>query len=238
MTDDFAGLDDLFDLTTGGDIIVAGGTAELLGRGQLTPKEAQQVLNEQVSLAASGQVREEACINVDTGFSGGMHFLVHAQKAQETPLITIAGPGSGYLCPGDEVAYPGKAMLKVQASKNAKVPAERWTSAHARLTVTAWREVDLVPKHSDSGSVGSLSRNMHHPKKDCDYYDITPKVSLITFAPSDAPLGAHKRPRHEQDYEPHVSKQEHDELRSRVHQLERIVEHLMAAMASDGDGSS
>jgi hypothetical protein len=57
--------------------------------------------------------------------------------------------------------------------------ADQWTEMHDQLSVTAWREVTLGPKHVASG----LSGNIRSPKKGDDYADVNPKVSLIIYAP-------------------------------------------------------
>ena len=157
----------------------------------MTAEDAQQLLHRQPSLVAAGLMRETPSIEVDLDESCGMHFLMNDQKAKETPLFNLAGPGSGMLYRGDDSTFPGVALLKISASKNTakigKDPAvtARWTDEHARYSVTSWREVQLGSAHGRTeqlvGSLPDTVKSVNGPKKDHDYDDIKPKVSLIVF---------------------------------------------------------
>ena len=140
-------------------------------------KEAQRLIHNQQSL----KLHEAASIEVTTDGNSGMHFLMHAPRASGSPLFTLSGPGSGTLCPGDEAAFPGHALLKLAASR--KPTADGWTEEHSRLNVVAWREVLIGAKHGKTDhSDGTLRANIRGPKVGEDFIDVKPKVSLITWA--------------------------------------------------------
>ena len=156
--------------------------------GQLKTTEIQRLLRRREEFVKLSIISERSRVTVKTGGTSGLHFLLHASRSTETPLFTLNGPRSGTLCPGDEESYPGMALLKVAASKSTCInAADRLTEAHESLSVTAWREVRLGPKH-----ISGLSGNVRSPEKDSDYVDgdVLPKVSLVIFVPP----ASNKRP--------------------------------------------
>lgn len=145
----------------------------------LMPTEAQHLLHQKALLVNSKLLNEEDIIVTTADGRSGMHFLNHVVKATQTPLITITGPRTGALYPGDEANYPGVALLKLYGAKKAKAATS--TEANEQelaraASVTVWREVKLMPQHKDG-----LSRFVRGPVKGVDYKDIAPKLSLITF---------------------------------------------------------
>ena len=161
--------------------------------GSLSATEAQKLLRRQEMLVSNDLVSSHPGVHVATDGSSGMHFLMHAERNLTTPIYNLNGPQSGQLYPGDEVLYPGSAMLKINASVNRK--SER-NDAHERLIVQAWREVNLGKKHGAAvHSPGTISERgtIRSPKHGEDFDDILPKVSLVVFTPRPSSPTSHKR---------------------------------------------
>jgi hypothetical protein len=115
---------------------------------QPSPKDVQRLLHQQVALVDARVLTAEAVVVVKTDGNSGMHFLMHASKATETPLINLCGPCSGTLCPGDEAAHPGKALLKTIGSKNSK-----GQSSHPCITVLCCYDAHLLVSRFFSGCI-------------------------------------------------------------------------------------
>ena len=130
-------------------------------------KEMQKLLHRRAELVESALVPQYTEIQVPT--VGRLHFLLHGWRSQQGPPDFVApGPASGYMYPGDEVAYPGLAILKTDASGGAE----------RGVKVAIYREVKLGPAH-EAGDIPALAQPKKAPSKSVDFEDCSPKISMI-----------------------------------------------------------
>jgi hypothetical protein len=161
----------------------------------VSPTDAQKLLRRQSFLVSKKLMTEHAAVHVETDGTSGIHFLNHASREGSTPLYNLNGPRSGALYPADMTSFPGTAMLKLSATSNGKSRrTQQWTDAHERVAITAWREVQIGPKHGRSAtSLGFIESSIRAPEINTDFHDIKPKVSLIIFTPRPSSPSGFKR---------------------------------------------
>ena len=154
----------------------------LLDKGQpdVLAKEMQKLLHRRAELVESALVPEYPEIRPAGGeVVGLLHFLLHEGRSQLGPPDIVApGPASGYMYPGDEVAYPGLAILKTDASGGDKLG----------VKVAIYREVKLGPAH-EAGDIHTLVQPKKAPSKSTDFEECSPKISMVVITPNN------KRPR-------------------------------------------
>ena len=116
---------------------------------EVLAKKMQKLLHSRTELVEAALVPQYSEIQPAGGeFSSLLHFLSHGPRSQlGTPDIVAPGPASGYMYPGDEVAYPGLAILKTDASGGAE----------RGVKVAIYREVKLGPAHEAGCSPRSCS---------------------------------------------------------------------------------